>query len=118
MERESNARPLESTDPEFLYLYGRALLLLNRQEEAARVFRLALDKLKERPGRDTLKVETKMAAMVAAVRSNNPAASAAASKDFEEVLDMVNKSAAAPPANISGPAGVSITDAPANPPQQ
>jgi len=36
--------PLESSDPEFLYLYGRASLLSGNNDEAARAFVLAIDK--------------------------------------------------------------------------
>ena len=118
MQQENNARPLESSDPEFLYLYGRALLLSNHHEEASRAFKLALDKLKDRPSRDPLKVEAKMAAAVAALRSNSQASIQAAAKELEEVIEMVNKSASTPPANLNGPVGVSDGGASATPPQQ
>jgi hypothetical protein len=107
MDKEATAKPLDSFDPEFLYLYGRALLLTNRQEEASRAFKIAIDKLKDRPSHDTLKVETKMAAAIAALRSNNPAATQAASKDLEEIFAMVNKTVTPPLSNTSGPSGVS-----------
>jgi protein phosphatase len=106
MDKEVNGKSLDSFDPEFLYLYGRALLLTNRHEEASRAFRAALDKLKDRPSRDTLKVETKMAAAIAALRSNNPAATQAASRDLEEIFDMVNKTVTPPLSNLNGPANV------------
>lgn len=91
LERESNGRPTDSADPEFLSLYGRALLLLNRHDEAGRAFKLAAEKLKDRSGRDPLKVETRIAAAAAAVRSNNQQTSLAASKDLEDVFEMDNK---------------------------
>jgi hypothetical protein len=108
MEADNTAKPLDTLDPESLYLYGRALLLSNRHEDASRVFRLALDKMKDRPARDPLKVEVKMTAAAAAVRSNNQAATQAASKELEEVLDMANKTVP-PSSNINGPSGVSNT---------
>jgi protein phosphatase len=107
METETGGKPFDSTDPEFLYLYGRALLLSNRHEEAGRAFKLAIEKIKDRPSRDSLKVETKIAAAVAALRSGNWTASQAASKDLEEVFDMVNKTVAQPLSNTGSPFGVS-----------
>jgi protein phosphatase len=118
MDKEATARPLDSFDPEFLYLYGRALLLTNRQVEASNAFKIAIDKLKDRPSRDTLKMETKMAAAIAALRSNNPAATAAASKDLEEIFAIVNKTAPPPLSNVNGPANVSSPGEMATPPQQ
>ncbi|HEX8493261.1 MAG TPA: PP2C family serine/threonine-protein phosphatase [Pyrinomonadaceae bacterium] len=107
MEAETSGKPFDSADPQFLYLYGRALLLSNRHDEASRAFKLALEKIKDRPSRDSLKVETKMAAAVAALRSNNYAATQAASKDLEEVFDMVNKTVTQPLSNTGSPFGVS-----------
>lgn len=107
METETSGKPFDSTDPEFLYLYGRALLLSNRHDEASRAFKLATEKIKDRPSRDSLKVETKIAAAVAALRSGNWTASQAASKDLEEVFDMVNKTVTQPLSNTGSPFGVS-----------
>ncbi len=107
MDKEVSGKSLDSFEPEFLYLYGRALLLTNRHEEASRTFRTALDKMKDRPSRDTLKVETKMASAIAALRSNNPAATQAASKDLEEIFEMVNKTVTPPLSNLNAPANVS-----------
>jgi serine/threonine protein phosphatase PrpC len=117
MDKEVNGKTLDSFDPEFLYLYGRALLLTNRHQEASRAFRAALDKLKDRPSRDTLKVETKMAAAIAALRSNDQAATQAAAKDLEEIFDMVNKTVTPPLSNLNGPANVSSPGEMATPPQ-
>ncbi|MDX6693684.1 MAG: family protein phosphatase [Blastocatellia bacterium] len=106
MEQENGAKPLENADPEFLYLYGRALLLSNRHDDAIHAFKLSLEKLKDSPNR-SLVVEAKLAAAVAALRSGNWTAAQTASKDLEQVIDMVNKPATPPPANISGPVGAS-----------
>ncbi|HEY0406248.1 MAG TPA: hypothetical protein VGC89_11000, partial [Pyrinomonadaceae bacterium] len=106
MEQENGARPLESADPEFLYLYGRALLLSNRHDDAIRVFRSLQEKLKDSPNRSLI-VEAKLAAAVAALRSGNWTAAQAASKDLEQVIDMVSKPVTPPLSNISGPTGPS-----------
>jgi protein phosphatase len=118
MESETSGHPFDSTDPEFLYLYGRAMLLSNRHEEAGRAFKLALEKLKDHPGRDTLKVEAKLAAAAAALRSGNWTAAQTASRDLEEVFDMANKTAAQPLSNIGSPPGVSNTGGTMSAPQQ
>ena len=36
------ARPIDSKDPEFLYLYGRALMLTGNHKDAIQAFELAL----------------------------------------------------------------------------
>jgi hypothetical protein len=66
-----------------------------------------VEKLRDRPNRDSLKVETKLASAVAALRSGNWTAAQIASKDLEEVFDMVNKAVTPPLSNISTPSGVS-----------
>lgn len=118
MEAENTSKPLDTLDPDSLYLYGRALLLSNRHEEAGRAFKLELEKIKDRPARDSLKVDTKMAAAVAAVRSNNPATMQAAAKELEEVIDMVNKNLVPPSSNINGPTGVTNPGTSTSAPQQ
>jgi hypothetical protein len=123
MEQENGAKPLESADPEFLYLYGRALLLSNRHDDAIRAFKLSLDKLKDSPNR-SLVVEAKLAAAVAALRSGNWTAAQAASKDLEQVIETVNKTAPTTTTptttlpDISGPTGASNSGAATVPPQQ
>jgi serine/threonine protein phosphatase PrpC len=47
--RQSLSNPLESTEPEFLYLYGRACLLAGNSEEAARALEQAIVKAKADP---------------------------------------------------------------------
>jgi serine/threonine protein phosphatase PrpC len=118
MDKEVIGKPLDTFDPEYLYLYGRALLYTNRYEEASRVFRAAEEKMKERPGRDTLKVETKMAAVISAMRSNNLAATQAAAKDLDEAFEAVNKPVTQPLSNLNAPANVSNSGDPAATPQQ
>jgi serine/threonine protein phosphatase PrpC len=106
LEAERNGRPLESLSPEFLYLYGHALHLSKGPAEASNVYKLALDKLKERQTRNTLKIE-KMAAIVEAIQANNPTTLQAASKQFEEILDAANRSVAETPSNSNASTGES-----------
>jgi len=44
LERQTIKQPLDSTDAEFLYLYGRASLLTGNNEEAAKAFEAAIAK--------------------------------------------------------------------------
>ncbi len=87
MARDQGGDPLASNDPEFLYLYGRALLLSGKYSNAIAAFTKAADLLKARPARDPLKIETKLAAAVAAMKSGNAAERDKAAAAFEEILD-------------------------------
>ncbi len=46
LSRESVAKPTDSRDPEFLYLYGRALMLTGNHKDAMQAFELALNNLR------------------------------------------------------------------------
>jgi serine/threonine protein phosphatase PrpC len=63
-------KPLESKDPEFLYLYGRALMHAGNDREAIQAFDLALANLRtESQTKLPLDAELKLAAAAAALRS-------------------------------------------------
>lgn len=94
MSSKQNNKPLESNDPEFLYLYGRALLLSGKYSEAGSALKKAADLLKDRPARDRLKLETKLAAAVAAMKSDNPLERDNAAKALDEVIDPDGKALA------------------------
>ncbi|MGH9944345.1 MAG: PP2C family protein-serine/threonine phosphatase [Pyrinomonadaceae bacterium] len=86
---EQGGQPLTSNDPEFLYLYGRALLLSGRNQEALQAFEMAGQKMRERPatpGRDPLDVENRIATAAATLKSNNPQAVSAAAARLDEVM--------------------------------
>ncbi|MDQ3756006.1 MAG: protein phosphatase 2C domain-containing protein [Acidobacteriota bacterium] len=91
---ESDNQPLASNDPEFLYLYGRALLLSGRHQDAMQALELAAQKIKERPattpGRDPLAVETRIATAAAALRANNSDVTQRATQSLEEVIERPN----------------------------
>ncbi len=85
----SGGKPMESSDPEFLYLYGRALMLTGKHAEASEAFKKSIDKLTENPpaaGRDPLKIEARISAAAAALSSHDPKAQTVAAKDLDEVL--------------------------------
>jgi protein phosphatase len=79
-------------EPEFLYLYGRALMLSGKQPEAMRVFAQALQRLNEQAAatRDPLRVETRIATAAAALKSNDAAATAKAARELDEVIEQQN----------------------------
>ena len=65
--------PLDSADPEFLYLYGRALLLTGKSEEAASAFEKAVQRAAENmtPRNGQLKIDARLAATAARLRSED-----------------------------------------------
>ena len=73
MAAEANNQPLASEDPEFLYLYGRALLLSDRQTEAADAFERAVQKAGERqtPRHGELKIDARLAQVAAHLRAGD-----------------------------------------------
>jgi protein phosphatase len=89
---ENNGAPLESPDAQFLYLYGRAMMLSGKPLEAGEAFKRAIDKIKERPARDPLKVEAKLSSAVAALKTGNWATAQKAAKELDEVIELENKS--------------------------
>jgi protein phosphatase len=92
MASQQGNTPLTSSDPEFLYLYGRALLLSGKYAEASAALKRAAEMLKDRPARDQLKIETKLSAAVAAMKSGNPVERDNAATAFDEVIDPDGKS--------------------------
>ncbi|MDQ3255180.1 MAG: hypothetical protein M3R15_14980, partial [Acidobacteriota bacterium] len=77
MSNQLNNQPLSSPDPEFLYLYGRALLLSGKPQDAARALETAIARVNDgttnglTPGRGQLKVESQLAAAAAHLRAND-----------------------------------------------
>jgi PPM family protein phosphatase len=86
-----------TADPEQLYLYGRALLLSGRQQDAVRVFEQAIAQLNARAAatHDPLRVETRIATAAAALKSKDAAAIDKAARDLDEVIEQQNGSGAA-----------------------
>src|SRR5207248_3071410 len=88
MTAESNNQPLNSDDPEFLYLYGRAMLLTDRQQEAATAFDRAIQKINENmtPRNGELKIDASLAKVAAQLRGGDETAARAAANDLAEVI--------------------------------
>jgi hypothetical protein len=68
--RQSVSSPLESADPGFLYLYGRASLLAGNSEEAARAFEQAIVKsdVNPSPANSTIRKEATLALAALAIK--------------------------------------------------
>jgi len=66
---KEGTKPTESKDPEFLYLYGRALMLTGSHREAMNAFELAVNNLRtESTAKLPLGTEVKLAGAAAALR--------------------------------------------------
>lgn len=87
MAKEQDGNPMASSDPQFLYLYGRALLLSGAYADASVAFNHAAELLKTRPARDPLRIETRIAAAASAMRSVNASEREKAIKGLDEVTD-------------------------------
>ncbi len=118
MMTEQGNNPLGSNDAEFLYLYGRALLLSGKYPEASAAFKKASELMKDRTARDPLKIENSLAAAVAAMKSGNPGEQGAAAAAVNEVIDPDGKSLQiAPATDSSKPATSGTNDAVSSPVQ-
>jgi protein phosphatase len=88
MNAQTGGQPLTSEDPEFLYLYGRAMLLTDRQKEAVEAFNLAIQKAGENmtPRNGELKIDARLAKVAAQMRGGDSAAAVLAAKELDEVI--------------------------------
>jgi serine/threonine protein phosphatase PrpC len=88
MSAEANGQPLDSADPEFLYLYGRALLLSDRQPEAAAAFDRAIQRINENTtaANGELKIDARLAKVAAHLRAHDEAAAREAADALSEVV--------------------------------
>jgi len=88
MSTEANGQPLDSADPEFLYLYGRALLLSDRQPEAAAAFDRAIQRINENmtSANGELKIDARLAKVAAHLRARDDAAAREAADALSEIL--------------------------------
>ncbi|HEX8140222.1 MAG TPA: PP2C family serine/threonine-protein phosphatase [Pyrinomonadaceae bacterium] len=87
--KQNIQRPLDSTDPEFLYLYGRALLLTGEYESALGAFEQTIQKLEERSPneRTPLKVDARVGRAAAALETQNTQVMMPAINSLNEVIE-------------------------------
>ena len=98
MAGEYGGRPLDSSDPVFLALYGRALLLSGQNETAMQALRLANEKIDGGavPVRDTVKIDARLGLAAAAVRDGRTEATGEASRSLSNIIEGAQPGAAAP----------------------
>jgi protein phosphatase len=89
MSNENGGKPLDSTDAVFLALYGRALFLSGKYPEAVEALKIANNKIDAQfaPGRDPVRLDTRMTLAAAALRANNADAIRTASDSFGGVIE-------------------------------
>jgi tetratricopeptide (TPR) repeat protein len=97
MARQNLINPMDSTEPKFLYLYGRALLLVGNYEEAAKALDQAIARSDQAPSAEnaTLRKEAVLALAAAALKSN---------KETQRALSHLEELAPKPaPTSVSSP---------------
>jgi protein phosphatase len=89
MAGEQGGRPLDSTDAIFLALYGRALFLSGKYPEAVEALKRANDRIdaQRAPGRDPVRLDSRLTLAAAALRAGNPDAMRLASDSFGSVIE-------------------------------
>lgn len=89
MVSESDGKPLDSTDPILLSLYGRALFLSGKHTEAVEALKAANDKIDSQypPGRNPIRLDTRMTLAAAALRANNPDATRFATESLVNIIE-------------------------------
>ena len=88
--------PLQSSDPSFLYLYGRASLLTANYVEAASAFETTIAKADLNPSQSNATLRNEATLGLAAVALKTETARPAASRTLEEALQKANPSSPLP----------------------
>jgi protein phosphatase len=106
MASEHGGRPLEASDPVFLALYGRALLLSGQNEGAMQALRLANQKIDGGavPVRDTVKIDARLGLAAAAVKDGRAEATGEAAQSLANIIESAPPGGAAPPGGSATPA--------------
>lgn len=119
MTQDAQGKPMDSPNPEFLYLYGRALLLSGKPQDATQAFQKTISLIEQGSanasptaaqnsptsgatpsvgsnqttnGFASLRVETRLSAAAAALKSGDKSALDAASKSLDNVIVKENAS--------------------------
>jgi serine/threonine protein phosphatase PrpC len=88
MNGQTSGQPLSSEDPEFLYLYGRALLLTDRQKDAVEAFDLAIKKSNENTTarNGEVMIDAMLAKIAAQTRGGDAAAASESTRELGRVI--------------------------------
>ncbi|HVF49330.1 MAG TPA: protein phosphatase 2C domain-containing protein [Pyrinomonadaceae bacterium] len=113
MSAEMGGDAMTSENPEFLYLYGRALLLSGKPQEAVQAFNKAVEKANAdlTPENGQLKFESRLATAAAMLRTNQPEAAREANRVLDDVLS-ANATTALPSDASGSPASAATSPAP------
>lgn len=97
MQKQGIQQPLDSSAPEFLYMYGRALFLTGDNQGAIGAFEQAIQKLEtSNPGERTpLKVDARVARAAAALKVGTPQVMMPAINSLNDVVETKKEGAAA-----------------------
>jgi protein phosphatase len=89
MAGENGGRPMDSGDPVFLTLYGRALFLSGRYPQAVEALKLANEKIDAGypPGRDPVRLDARMMLAAAALRTGEAGAMSLASDSLGNIIE-------------------------------
>ena len=84
----ANGVPLNSNDPEMLYLYGRAMLLTGNNVEAALAFERAIQSINASmtPSNGQLKIDAGLARVASKLRANDTLGAQEAARSLDEVV--------------------------------
>jgi hypothetical protein len=93
LSRQGIQTPLDSTDAEFLYLYGRASLLVGNNEDAARAFEAVLARANLVSPQETATLKKEATLALAAVALKSEKERPAAQSHFEEMISKPSSSA-------------------------
>lgn len=106
MAGENGGKPLDSTDAVFLALYGRALFLSGKYPEAVEALKIANNKIDAQfaPGRDPVRLDTRMTLAAAALRAGNEEAIRVASDSLDGVIEEPGAGATGAPSVDTVPA--------------
>jgi serine/threonine protein phosphatase PrpC len=87
LSNDAAGAPLESTSAESLYLYGRALILAGRPQEAGEAFRRAIMRINSDPsgGKSSLKTDIMFATAATAIKTKDPVILNNASRQLDEL---------------------------------
>jgi protein phosphatase len=89
MDKQGIQRPLDSSNPEFLYTYGRALFLTGQNEGAIGAFEQAIQKLETNSPQEgsSLKVDARLARAAAALKIGTPQVMMPAIKSLDDIVE-------------------------------
>ena len=84
--RQGIQNPLDSSEPEFLYLYGRASLLAGNADEAAKAFEAVIAKANTNPAPENVTLRKEATLGLAAVALKSEKDKPAAQTHFDEII--------------------------------